>query len=495
MTTYYVRASMGNDGNTGLSPAQAWLTIDKAANEVAAADTVYIGSGVYRELVTMDTSGTSGNEISFIGDIDGVQTGDPGPVIITAHDSEYAGAARAACLDMVDKEFIIWQYVIFVDGTTAAVWSATVSNLAFEGCELLDCVFYAGPACTYDAVQIDVNTGATPAGNGLQIERCFFSGQCRIYHDNNAAAHVNLKWNIKNCVFTSNAGCSTAKHAILLSGSTSDTYSIGGIDIVNCTFTSFSYGVHGYRYLKDTTNQVRVLNCILCNGGRGIGETTCTNNAMYEDYNFVHNIISLISGDVQQGGNSAEGKSAPLMGGMADLMFYNKLGWSPWKPWELMAFQDGSYETPGVGFGSAAYAPADDIYGNPRPMRRGDDVGAIEARARGQDETGTVRTDSHSMAIKGAGYHDMHLPVDAALTTVSVYARYDGNYTGSLPKLEILEIPGVADQSDIQTGASGSWEALSCAFTPTSAGYVRVRLLSQDTSADGECFFDDLAVS
>ena len=86
-------------------------------------------------------------------------------------------------------------------------------------------------------------------------------------------------------------------------------------------------------------------------------------------------------------------------------------------------------------------------------------------------------------------------PVAAAETTVSVYAQYDGNYTGTLPTLQVLEIPGVADQSDVQTGASGSFEQLSCVFTPDSAGFVRIRLISYDTSADGECYFDDLTVS
>ena len=97
MAIYYVRASMGNDGNTGLSPAQAWLTVDKAANEVAAADIVYIGAGVYRERVVMVTSGTSGNVISYIGDIDGVQTGDAGSVVISSHDPLSSAKTPAPC--------------------------------------------------------------------------------------------------------------------------------------------------------------------------------------------------------------------------------------------------------------------------------------------------------------------------------------------------------------------------------------------------------------
>ena len=59
MSTYYVRKS-GNDGNDGESAAQAWLTWQHAADNVGAADVVRIGAGVYRETVTLATSGSAG---------------------------------------------------------------------------------------------------------------------------------------------------------------------------------------------------------------------------------------------------------------------------------------------------------------------------------------------------------------------------------------------------------------------------------------------------
>jgi hypothetical protein len=64
-----------------------------------------------------------------------------------------------------------------------------------------------------------------------------------------------------------------------------------------------------------------------------------------------------------------------------------------------------------------------------------------------------------------------------------------------LPQLKVISIPGVADQTDTMTGGSGAWESLSVNFTPTSSGQVLIRLISNDTSAGGECFFDDLTVS
>ena len=108
MATYYVRASMGNDGNTGLSSAQAWLTVDHAANQVAAGDLVHIGAGRYYEMVTMDTSGTSGSKIVFRGDITGEYTGDPGKVVITQHATPAAGPTfgRIHSIDLNYQEFI-----------------------------------------------------------------------------------------------------------------------------------------------------------------------------------------------------------------------------------------------------------------------------------------------------------------------------------------------------------------------------------------------------
>ena len=123
------------------------------------------------------------------------------------------------------------------------------------------------------------------------------------------------------------------------------------------------------------------------------------------------------------------------------------------------------------------------------------DIGAVEGRARAEQETTTKRTGSNAIRFDGAGFHDSLLPVDASSTTVTVYGQYDGTYAGTLPRLQALNIPGVADQTDTMTGGSGSWEQLSVNFTPGAQGVARIRLLSSDTSAGGECFFDDLEVS
>ncbi|CAF1044032.1 unnamed protein product [Adineta steineri] len=56
--SYYVTKS-GKDSNAGTSESASWLTIQKAANSATAGSTVYIGSGIYYETVTINVQGNA----------------------------------------------------------------------------------------------------------------------------------------------------------------------------------------------------------------------------------------------------------------------------------------------------------------------------------------------------------------------------------------------------------------------------------------------------
>jgi parallel beta-helix repeat protein len=65
--TYYVDALKGNNSNTGTSAAQAWATIQKAADNVVGGSTVIISGGTYYEKVTIASrcSGVAGAPTIF----------------------------------------------------------------------------------------------------------------------------------------------------------------------------------------------------------------------------------------------------------------------------------------------------------------------------------------------------------------------------------------------------------------------------------------------
>ncbi len=82
--TYYVRQTVGDDANDGLSPKTAWQHISKLSKAMEAGDTAYVGPGLYRETIVIENSGTSENKLTFIADTTGQHTGDPpGVVMIT----------------------------------------------------------------------------------------------------------------------------------------------------------------------------------------------------------------------------------------------------------------------------------------------------------------------------------------------------------------------------------------------------------------------------
>jgi hypothetical protein len=62
-SVYYV-ATTGNDANPG-TQAQPWRTVQKAADTLAAGDTVYIRAGTYAEHVVPQNSGSAGNVITY----------------------------------------------------------------------------------------------------------------------------------------------------------------------------------------------------------------------------------------------------------------------------------------------------------------------------------------------------------------------------------------------------------------------------------------------
>jgi parallel beta-helix repeat protein len=84
---YYVRQTVGDDGNDGLTPEAAWRSLSKLDDALEAGDTAYVGPGLYRDQVFLAHSGRPDAPIRIVADPHGRHTGDPpGVVLVTGAD-------------------------------------------------------------------------------------------------------------------------------------------------------------------------------------------------------------------------------------------------------------------------------------------------------------------------------------------------------------------------------------------------------------------------
>ena len=125
------------------------------------------------------------------------------------------------------------------------------------------------------------------------------------------------------------------------------------------------------------------------------------------------------------------------------------------------------------------------------------DSGAVASRGNLEIETSVVLDGDQSLKITRGGFYQTQVPVVADTEiTISAYTRYDSNYSGDLPSIEVFNIPGgIAEQTDVTLAPVDTWNGVGVTFTPTQNGFVTVRLVSHDTSSDGITYFDNLTWS
>ncbi|OFZ67037.1 MAG: hypothetical protein A2V79_01130 [Betaproteobacteria bacterium RBG_16_56_24] len=222
MTTRYVDGANGNDSWDGLAPNFVSGTNGPKAtwngaedSPVAAGDLVHVRSGTYRELLTIDVSGTAGNAIEYRGDYAGVIWPGGGVVRITGSDNDQT-ATRNNCITGTTKIYRTFRG--FRLDTTAQRPIAALTdctNWIIDGC------FIKGvPA--YQGIYV---TGAGQAA--ITIQNCLLWGAA----------------NSTNILFTHSATVSNAGHLIQNCVFLGGLYGIqitavGGITVKNCVFTT-----------------------------------------------------------------------------------------------------------------------------------------------------------------------------------------------------------------------------------------------------------------
>ena len=127
-------------------------------------------------------------------------------------------------------------------------------------------------------------------------------------------------------------------------------------------------------------------------------------------------------------------------------------------------------------------------------------VGAYECGNTLTPDPAVYHTAAPAGRLTGPGYQDFDVPVGAGAQTVRVWAYKQTGFAGSPPQLVVLNSRALAVVEapstlvDAADGADATWQQLGVPLTVGRPGVLRVRLLSEATSAASVVTFDDFGV-
>lgn len=473
---------------------------------MASGDTLYVGAGVYRESVQVTLTPAAATYV--IADVDGSQTGDVGEVRWTAYTTNDRSApASTATLRLNGKPHLNFRNIVFVGGshsTYACVDADTIKGS--DNCSFTDCTFLPGSnsGATMITWQLNHDGGFPPAGSAcnLTIDRCRFllSDSMRgiVIKGSSLASDFNYNILIQNCLFVGSRVRDdgfefSGDGVIAIQGSA---YGIDGsakpggfkiysntcisagtfLSVYDCASSSYALQTHPY-------NNVLV----------GCNITTNNGPSVQEDYNLILTSQTATSSGVQRGGRSKTDGTYSMLLHMGQEIPQGKA---------QRHFAQPTVDSPILGFGGLSL-PTYDITNGLRPAGSRNSstssyaIGCIEHFNNGVKDTSVIRSSPSSLKIAGPGYHDFDFPVDPVQTTIGVHSYRDTNYAGTNPQIMVVNgtEAGVANATATAAGAANSWNQITLTFTPTAKGIVTIRLVSNDTSTNGNCYFDDFTVT
>ena len=457
MTTRYVGIG-GDDGWDGLAWVSRKLTLNGVEDTpVAATDVVYVGPGVYRELLTLDISGAAGQPITYIGDVTGEHTDGIGGIVrITGSDDDIVAARTNAITCGAARTYRTFQGFMMDMGSAGLI---TTNSFLCTNWIIRDCWLQSYPG------QALVMCNARSIN--FTIQRCvFFMGNSSGLVFSAAAVLDNSNQLVENCVFIS------GNNGILITR-------VGGITVKNCTIISRT-GIKVDTAL--TVGQtVAVNNCILVYMNIALQGTVA--GEIVENYNtFWANTTDRTLTDI--GANSVA--YPPLFNPLLQLagFRYPSFVLTELSMWSQIRARLGAAEA------------TDDLLGMTRPVTAAKDSwGAVQyadaLRSIVQAHGGVA-----SIQFVDAGRKQFIVKTNAVSTTFFVYVYREADYAGTLPQL-VIKQPGQADITAADTGAAASWNLLIITLTPSALPpYVIVELVSNNTAAAGSCavYFDDLTI-
>ena len=445
----------------GSSWANRYDTLTAAEDKpVAAGDTVYVGAGAYRELLTVDVSGSSGAPITYVADLTGEHTDGIGGIVRLTGTSNDRSAASANCIvaTSASRTYRTFRGFSF-DTTTSHLISVTdATNWIIE-----DCIFQP-PAGNFNAIAV---SGSAQAA--ITIRRCKnFSVRASIVQFTHTATVNNAGHLVENC---ENVGS--------FAGVRIDR--VGGITVKNNTFLGAAHGVRVLTAI--TVGQTVTVNnntFVACTSGALQGTVS---GEIIEDYNtFFANGADRTN--VATGANSVT--YPPLF--LPPLLLANYK--FPWWFGELSEWSQ-------VRRIAGSNMSTDDLFGMPRPTTDAKKSWGATQFNDVSRETTTIRSGCAALKLADAGRKQFIIPTGASSLTVSVYVNRTASYAGTACPQMVIYQPGQSSSTYTDTGAASAWNQLtSGAFTPSgSPSFIVVELVSDNSASSGSTFWDDLSVA
>lgn len=488
---------------------QPFFSLGSGANNASSTcgvqpgDFLYIGAGVYRQVYAMGSNyGSSfaltggvivdplayyNGILSIIADVTGQFTGDAGMVQLTAYlTNDKTAPSATTLLNFNNKGNLTFQNILFVGGTAALLnTGGTPQNVTF-----LDVGFMFGGVTTANLVSI---SPSLPVASGWLFNRCVFGPTAGALVSISSPALLgglpdyNAYVTLINCLFLGTGPkVSTTGTASAVRGSNAT--------LRNCIQVAASTLVTTGANGSTSTFPCLVYNCVVI-GGSSTPLSAASLGQIVEDFNVIY--ATTPRTNVNIGAHSiSDGSYAPLF------HFGQERIWGAL----LRMFGEPMAGSPLLGFGGDGGQTVYDLANRPRPAGGGSPLPAVGALERGdtllQAQSPAPPSGTNIWQTTGPGYQTLLLPVSAVADGFSIVVQRDSSYSPapglSNPALVMLPNPmiGVAGQTVVDSGGSGSWNTLSLApFTPSGTGWVTLRLVSYDGTGGSVVSFANAAPS
>lgn len=450
MAIYYVSKQRGLDTNDGLSPSTPWATITKAVQTLVAGDTVYIGSGTYREILVNPNAGINiSSIILFQGDPDSRYVIGDNPGIIRVTGASEAEIQATTGYTWACSRNWVTLSTVHVDGA-----SGISRSLHTSGQNNIDCVVYGKSIAILRGFNIRcvASAGATAFSSSIAEYCIALSGQSGFFLTG-TTSHSNIA-----------IGCDQ--------GFTGDPVTINNCIAIGCRAGFSAQYCHYYNCIAFACfwgfyNACQPYNCLaaLCNTG-------------YFSAGAIVNSRHVMCATVGASTGVTEG-SVFLLASMLNKEYILK-AFDPWI--SLGAAQSAN---------DSRVAGTVDILGRARRMLGGVlDVGPYAFSNIAPNYT-TVKAAEPSICISRAGQQLMEVPAKAN-EAIAVKWWVNIEHTTTMPQV-ILRGASITEQTTTYSGSG--WQQLTVTATPTADEILTCVLYARDTGATAKSYFADYEVT